>query len=84
MHVVLECGIEFSRVSGVSSKFVVNMQLFFLSCCASECNDIFWNPQLCELAALDLANSVYWSVVSLLGPRSSLYSLNVLSHIGSQ
>ena len=32
MHVVLECGIEFTRVSGVSSKFVVNMQLFCLSC----------------------------------------------------
>ena len=45
MHVVLECGIEFSRASGVSSKFVVNMQLFSLSC-ASECNDIFWNATI--------------------------------------
>ena len=46
MHVVLECGIELSRVSGVSSKFVVNMHLFPLSCCASQCNDIFWNATI--------------------------------------
>ena len=51
MHVVLECGIEFSRVSGVSSKFIVNMQLFSLSCCASECNDIFWNATIVRVGS---------------------------------